>query len=195
MLRVCYKMPKFSVPQAIEAIAGIGVCGTASAQAQIRIVGSSTIFPFSTAVAEQFGKTNGFKTPVVESTGSGSGLKLFRAGVGIQHRDRGNASRREAKKSPWQIVGCYGAFKLFKRRITHTTRLFHWVVQIHFWTYDVEPVAGQDALGNEDNVCVGLLLYQTIGLGTGLRDVLTALLIRTSQNRQRAPPRCFARSV
>ena len=47
--------------------------GTAAARDQIRIVGSSTVFPFSTAVAEQFGKTTSFKTPVVESTGSGGG--------------------------------------------------------------------------------------------------------------------------
>ena len=72
-------------------VAGAGV---AEARDQIRIVGSSTVFPFSTAVAEQFGKTSGFKTPVVESTGSGGGLKLFCAGVGEQHPDITNASRR-----------------------------------------------------------------------------------------------------
>jgi len=67
---------------------------TAVARDQIRIVGSSTVFPFSTAVAEQFGKTTDFKTPVVESTGSGGGLKLFCAGVGERHPDIANASRR-----------------------------------------------------------------------------------------------------
>ncbi len=68
----------------------------ASAQTrdQIRIVGSSTVFPFSTAVAEQFGKTTDFKTPVVESTGSGGGMKLFCAGIGTEHPDITNASRR-----------------------------------------------------------------------------------------------------
>lgn len=66
----------------------------ASAREQIRIVGSSTVFPFSTAVAEQFGKTTEFATPVVESTGSGGGLKLFCAGVGAQYPDMTNASRR-----------------------------------------------------------------------------------------------------
>ncbi len=68
--------------------------GAAQARDQIRIVGSSTVFPFSTAVAEQFGKTTSFKTPVVESTGSGGGLKLFCAGVGVEHPDITNASRR-----------------------------------------------------------------------------------------------------
>jgi phosphate transport system substrate-binding protein len=57
-------------------------------------VGSSTVFPFSTAVAEQFGKSGGFKTPVVESTGTGGGLKLFCGGVGEAHPDVANASRR-----------------------------------------------------------------------------------------------------
>ncbi len=66
----------------------------AVARDQIQIVGSSTVFPFATAVAEQFGKTTKFKTPVVESTGSGGGLKLFCAGVGTQHPDITNASRR-----------------------------------------------------------------------------------------------------
>ena len=71
--------------------------GAAEARDQIRIVGSSTVFPFSTAVAEQFGKTSSFKTPVVESTGSGGGLKLFCAGIGDQHPDMTNASRRIKK--------------------------------------------------------------------------------------------------
>jgi phosphate transport system substrate-binding protein len=75
---------------AMLAIAPHGV----EARDQIRIVGSSTVFPFTTAVAEQFGKTTGFKTPVVESTGSGGGLKLFCAGVGVGHPDITNSSRR-----------------------------------------------------------------------------------------------------
>jgi phosphate transport system substrate-binding protein len=66
----------------------------ASARDQIRIVGSSTVFPFATAVAEEFGRTTSFKTPIIESTGSGGGLKLFCAGVGVEHPDVANASRR-----------------------------------------------------------------------------------------------------
>ncbi len=66
----------------------------AEARDQIRIVGSSTVFPFSTAVAETFGKTTAFKTPVVESTGTGGGMKLFCAGIGAAHPDITNASRR-----------------------------------------------------------------------------------------------------
>ena len=64
------------------------------ARDQIKIVGSSTVYPFATVVAERFGKTSGFKTPVIESTGSGGGLKLFCKGLGTEHPDITNASRR-----------------------------------------------------------------------------------------------------
>jgi phosphate transport system substrate-binding protein len=70
------------------------VAAPAVARDQIRIVGSSTVYPFSTAVAEQFGRTRGFKTPVVESTGTGGGIKLFCAGTGDSTPDIANASRR-----------------------------------------------------------------------------------------------------
>ncbi|MEL6217856.1 MAG: substrate-binding domain-containing protein [Pseudomonadota bacterium] len=75
-------------------VAAVAVAGDAAARDQIKIVGSSTVFPFSTAVAEAFGKASKFPTPVVESTGSGGGLKLFCAGVGTEHPDITNASRR-----------------------------------------------------------------------------------------------------
>ncbi len=67
---------------------------SAFARDQISVVGSSTVFPFATAVAERFGKNTEFKTPVVESTGSGGGLKLFCSGVGENTPDITNASRR-----------------------------------------------------------------------------------------------------
>lgn len=66
----------------------------ALARDEIRIVGSSTVFPFSTAVAEQFGRNPDYPTPIVESTGSGGGLKLFCAGIGENTPDIANASRR-----------------------------------------------------------------------------------------------------
>jgi phosphate transport system substrate-binding protein len=78
----------------LAALATFAATGAAEARDQIRIVGSSTVFPFSTAVAERFGKTTQFKTPIVESTGSGGGLKLFCAGVGVESPDITNASRR-----------------------------------------------------------------------------------------------------
>ncbi len=77
--------------------AGVMFAGAAEARDQIRIVGSSTVYPFTTAVAEQLGKTGGVKTPVVESTGTGGGMKLFCAGVGVEHPDATNASRRMKK--------------------------------------------------------------------------------------------------
>jgi phosphate transport system substrate-binding protein len=66
----------------------------APARDYINIVGSSTVYPFSTVVAEQFGKTSQFKAPKVESTGTGGGLKLFCEGLGPKYPDLANASRR-----------------------------------------------------------------------------------------------------
>ena len=85
------------------ALATTVLAGAAIARDQIRIVGSSTVYPFTTAVAEQFGKGSKFKTPKVESTGTGGGFKLFCAGVGVQHPDVSNASRA-IKKS--EIESC-----------------------------------------------------------------------------------------
>lgn len=79
---------------AAAAVVVTAMTGAAFARDQIQIVGSSTVFPFSTAVAEKFGQTSDFKTPVVESTGSGGGMKLFCAGVGEDTPDITNASRR-----------------------------------------------------------------------------------------------------
>jgi len=72
------------------------VAGTsvAFAQQQIQIVGSSTVFPFATAVAERFAQKGSFPAPVVESTGTGGGIKLFCEGVGDNTPDIANASRR-----------------------------------------------------------------------------------------------------
>ena len=66
----------------------------AQSRDSIAIVGSSTVYPFTTTVAEQFGRQGKFKTPKVESTGTGGGVKLFCNGVGPQHPDMVNASRR-----------------------------------------------------------------------------------------------------
>ena len=88
--------PNFKNGLALAAIAFAATSGlsiSAFARDQIRIVGSSTVYPFTTTVAEQFGKTGGGKTPIVESTGTGGGLKLFCAGVGEATPDIANASR------------------------------------------------------------------------------------------------------
>jgi phosphate transport system substrate-binding protein len=79
-----------------SAVLTSGIAPDAGAQANrdyIYIVGSSTVYPFSTVVAERFGRGTEFKTPKVESTGSGGGLKLFCDGVGVDHPDITNASR------------------------------------------------------------------------------------------------------
>ncbi|TCM17348.1 phosphate ABC transporter substrate-binding protein (PhoT family) [Novosphingobium sp. PhB165] len=80
------------------ALAGCGGSGGSSSGSRdfVRAVGSSTVYPFATAVAEQFAKAGG-KSPVIESTGTGAGMKLFCAGVGAQHPDIENASRRMKK--------------------------------------------------------------------------------------------------
>lgn len=80
----------------IVAAAGLSIlmAGPAlAARDYISIVGSSTVYPFSTVVAEQFGKASGGKTPKIESTGTGGGFKLFCGGVGVEHPDISNASR------------------------------------------------------------------------------------------------------
>ncbi|MEM9434181.1 MAG: PstS family phosphate ABC transporter substrate-binding protein [Pseudomonadota bacterium] len=92
---------------ATTAVIAATAATAAAARDQIRIVGSSTVFPFSTAVAEQFGRSTDFQTPVVESTGSGGGLKLFCAGVGTDHPDITNASRR-MKSSEFQLCADNG---------------------------------------------------------------------------------------
>ncbi|WP_291007286.1 PstS family phosphate ABC transporter substrate-binding protein [Ferrovibrio sp.] len=84
----------------MTAVAALAASDAALAQAardQIRVVGSSTVYPFTTTVAERFSQTGSFKAPIVESTGTGGGMKLFCGGVGTQHPDMTNASRRITK--------------------------------------------------------------------------------------------------
>ncbi len=111
--------PSASARTRIVVLAGLVallVAGPAIAREQIRIVGSSTVFPFSTAVAEQFGKTTSFKTPIVESTGSGGGLKLFCAGLGDDTPDITNASRR-IKASEVELCGTNGVTEIVEIRV------------------------------------------------------------------------------
>jgi phosphate transport system substrate-binding protein len=75
-------------------VVATGSCFAESSRDYINIVGSSTVYPFSTVVAEQFGKASKFKAPKVEATGTGGGFKLFCGGIGPQHPDISNASRR-----------------------------------------------------------------------------------------------------
>jgi len=74
---------------------------------QISVVGSSTVFPFATIASEKWSKSTGHKAPIIESTGSGGGLKLFCAGIGIEHPDVTNASRA-IKKSEKELCAKNG---------------------------------------------------------------------------------------
>lgn len=87
----------------MSALCVVAIFGLGSAQArdQIKIVGSSTVYPFSSYVAEELGATTKHPTPVVESTGSGGGMKLFSEGLDLNTPDISNASRR-MKKSEYQ---------------------------------------------------------------------------------------------
>ena len=87
-------MKKTLMTATLAAAALAGTQVASAARDYITVVGSSTVYPFATVVAERFGKSTQFKTPKIESTGSGGGLKLFCQGVGTQHPDVTNASRR-----------------------------------------------------------------------------------------------------
>jgi len=84
------------VTTALAATFTLLACTSASAASRdyISIVGSSTVYPFATVVAERYGRVSGFKTPKIESTGSGGGMKLFCSGLGVNTPDITNSSRR-----------------------------------------------------------------------------------------------------
>lgn len=90
---------KFAVLAAAAASLALTACGSeggaGATRDSIRAVGSSTVFPFAKAVAESLTRSNpNFKAPVIESTGTGGGIKLFCSGVGPATPDIANASRR-----------------------------------------------------------------------------------------------------
>ena len=87
-----------------------------AARDYIQVVGSSTVYPFATVVAEKFGKTTDFKTPIIESTGSGGGMKLFCSGVGEQHPDITNASRR-IKSSEFENCQANGVIDIIEVKV------------------------------------------------------------------------------
>ncbi len=106
----------FVLSTALSSLLALGNADAQSARDYISIVGSSTVYPFATVVAEQFGKTTDFKTPKVESTGSGGGLKLFCSGVGVEHPDITNASRR-IKKSEYDACHANGVNEIVEVKI------------------------------------------------------------------------------
>ena len=100
----------------LGAVALLAAAATAEARDQIRIVGSSTVYPFAKVIAERFGKSGKFRTPILESTGSGGGLKLFCAGVGVNTPDITNASRR-IKKSEFKLCQKNGVTEIVEFKI------------------------------------------------------------------------------
>ena len=88
-------MSKFKIAlPTISVLAGLLMTANAFARDNIEVVGSSTVYPFSTVVAERYGRSTGKATPKIESTGSGGGMKLFCSGVGTNYPDITNSSRR-----------------------------------------------------------------------------------------------------
>jgi phosphate transport system substrate-binding protein len=100
---------------ALSACGSSGSSGT-GARDQVKAVGSSTVYPFATAVAEAYAKSSGEKSPVIESTGTGAGMKLFCAGVGAQHPDVENASRR-MKKSEYELCQQNGVTEIVEVQV------------------------------------------------------------------------------
>jgi len=104
---------------AVAACALLAACGggQSSSRDQIRAVGSSTVYPFAKAVADSLANTNpDFKSPIIESTGTGAGMKLFCAGVGAQFPDIENASRR-IKKSEYEDCVKNGVDKIIEIQV------------------------------------------------------------------------------
>ena len=102
-----------------SALTGALICSNALAQAgrdYVFIVGSSTVYPFSTVVAERFGRGSDFKTPKVESTGSGGGLKLFCEGIGVDFPDVANSSRA-IKASEFETCARNGVDEIIEVKI------------------------------------------------------------------------------
>lgn len=92
------------------------VSAPAMARDTINIVGSSTVYPFATVVAERFGTSSDFPTPKMESTGSGGGMKIFCQGIGTQHPDITNSSRR-MKTSEFELCQSNGVKDIVEFRI------------------------------------------------------------------------------
>ena len=94
----------------------VGANASAQSRDYISVVGSSTVYPFSTVVAERFGKAAGGATPKVESTGTGGGFKLFCGGVGTGHPDIANASR-QIKKAEFDACQANGVKDIIEVQI------------------------------------------------------------------------------
>ena len=109
-----------ALTSALAASAMLAACGGGSSggsRDQVRAVGSSTVYPFAKAVADALSKSNpAIKSPIIESTGTGAGMKLFCAGVGAQHPDIEDASRR-MKKSEYDDCVKNGVDKIVEIQV------------------------------------------------------------------------------
>lgn len=112
-----------TVAATILSIALTGSLHAESSRDYISIVGSSTVYPFATVVAEHFGKTTPYKTPKIESTGSGGGFKLFCDGVGVQYPDITNASRA-IKSSEYEACARNGVKDIVEVKIGYDGIVF-----------------------------------------------------------------------
>ena len=113
------KKSALSVTAALSALTLLSACGGAqnSSRDQIRAVGSSTVYPFAKAVADSLAKSSSaIKSPIIESTGTGAGMNLFCAGVGVQFPDIADASRR-MKKSEFEDCAKNGVDKIVEIQV------------------------------------------------------------------------------
>ncbi len=97
-------------------VASITAASSALARNSIEVVGSSTVYPFSTVVAERYGRASGKATPKIESTGSGGGMKLFCSGVGTNYPDITNSSRR-MKASEFKLCQSNGVREIIEVQV------------------------------------------------------------------------------
>lgn len=112
----------------LSAVAILGIATSAPAEAQagrdyVYVVGSSTVYPFATVVAERFGRSSEFKTPKIEATGSGGGLKLFCDGVGVDYPDVANSSRA-IKQSEIDSCAANGVTEIIEVKIGYDGIVF-----------------------------------------------------------------------
>jgi phosphate transport system substrate-binding protein len=104
------------IPTLLLTLASVTATSSALAREGIEVVGSSTVYPFSTVVAERYGRATGKATPKIEATGSGGGLKLFCSGVGSNYPDITNSSRR-IKASEFKLCQSNGVREIIEVQI------------------------------------------------------------------------------
>ena len=115
-----------SLARTVIAVLGLTMSASTFAQAgrdYVYVVGSSTVYPFATVVAERFGRSSEFKTPKIESTGSGGGLKLFCDGVGVDYPDVTNSSRA-IKQSEVDACAVNGVTEIIEVKIGYDGIVF-----------------------------------------------------------------------